>query len=234
MPRRWRTARRRSTGLRIHRSAWPPGCSTTTRAVSRSSHEFSSGQPEGLTRDDILDNITLYWLTNTAVSSARLYWESKLAFFAPKGVSIPTAVSVFPDEIYAAPKSWTEKAYPKLIYYNRLPKGGHFAAWEQPELSARNCAPLPVAAIAKGAPYDAQPQQASLNLPSRRLKAVERRATAPPEPFGTYAEAVLDRATSSFLSGMLPTEGAEREICRHASGRNSMSKPAAKQLASQR
>jgi pimeloyl-ACP methyl ester carboxylesterase len=92
------------------------------------------GQPEGLTRDDILDNITLYWLTNTAVSSARLYWESKLPFFAPKGVPIPTAVSAFPDEIYAAPKSWTEKAYPKLIYYNRLPKGGHFAALEQPEL----------------------------------------------------------------------------------------------------
>ncbi len=92
------------------------------------------GQPEGLTRDDILDNVTLYWLTNTAVSSARLYWESKLAFFAPKGVPIPTAVSVFPDEIYAAPRSWTEKAYPKLIHYNRLPKGGHFAAWEQPEL----------------------------------------------------------------------------------------------------
>ena len=92
------------------------------------------GQPEGLTRDDVLDNVTLYWLTNTAVSSARLYWESKLAFFAPKGVAIPVAVSVFPDEIYAAPRSWTEKAYPKLIYYNRLPKGGHFAAWEQPQL----------------------------------------------------------------------------------------------------
>ncbi|MGC1302654.1 MAG: epoxide hydrolase [Caulobacteraceae bacterium] len=93
-----------------------------------------AGQTEGLTRDDILDNVTLYWLTNTAVSSARLYWESKLPFFAPKGVQVPTAVSVFPDEIYAAPRSWTEKAYPKLIYYNRLPKGGHFAAWEQPVL----------------------------------------------------------------------------------------------------
>jgi pimeloyl-ACP methyl ester carboxylesterase len=92
------------------------------------------GQPEGLTRDDILNNITLYWLTNTAVSSARLYWESKLPFFAPKGIQVPTAISVFPDEIYAAPKSWAQKAYPKLIYYNRLPKGGHFAAWEQPEL----------------------------------------------------------------------------------------------------
>jgi pimeloyl-ACP methyl ester carboxylesterase len=91
-------------------------------------------QPEGLTRDDILENITLYWLTNTAVSSARLYGESKLSFFAPKGVAIPVAVSAFPDEIYTAPKSWAEKAYPKLIYYNRLPTGGHFAAWEQPAI----------------------------------------------------------------------------------------------------
>ena len=92
-----------------------------------------AGKAEGLTRDDILDNVTLYWLTNTGVSSARLYWESKLPFFAPKGVTIPVAVSAFPDEIYTAPKSWTEKAYPKLIYYNRLPKGGHFAAWAQPD-----------------------------------------------------------------------------------------------------
>jgi pimeloyl-ACP methyl ester carboxylesterase len=92
-----------------------------------------AGQSEGLTRDDILDNITMYWLTKTAVSSARLYWESKLAFFAPKGVTIPVAVSVFPDEIYAAPQTWTQKAYVKLIHYNRLPKGGHFAAWEQPK-----------------------------------------------------------------------------------------------------
>jgi len=93
-----------------------------------------NGQPEGLTRDDVLDNVTLYWLTNTAVSSPRLYWESKLAFFAPKGVAIPVAVSAFPDELYQAPRSWTERAYPKLIHYNRLPKGGHFAAWEQPQL----------------------------------------------------------------------------------------------------
>ena len=92
------------------------------------------GQKEGLTRDDILDNITLYWLTGTAISSARLYWENNLAFFDPKNVSIPVAVSVFPDEIYASPKSWAERAYPKLIYFNKLDKGGHFAAWEQPEL----------------------------------------------------------------------------------------------------
>ncbi|MEM5430270.1 epoxide hydrolase family protein [Cupriavidus oxalaticus] len=93
-------------------------------------------QAEGLTRTDILDNITLYWLTNTAVSSARLYWESKLAFFAPKGVAIPVAVSAFPDEIYTAPRSWTERAYPRLVHYSRLEKGGHFAAWEQPEIFA--------------------------------------------------------------------------------------------------
>ena len=91
------------------------------------------GQSEGLTRDDVLDNVTFYWFTNTAVSSARLYWESKLAFFAPKGVAVPTAVSAFPDELYQAPRSWAEKAYPKLIYYNKIDKGGHFAAWEQPE-----------------------------------------------------------------------------------------------------
>ncbi len=94
------------------------------------------GQSEGLTRDDVLDNITLYWLTNTAVSSARLYWENKFDFFAPKHVAIPVAVSAFPDEVYQTPRSWTERAYPKLIYYNKLDKGGHFAAWEQPELYA--------------------------------------------------------------------------------------------------
>jgi pimeloyl-ACP methyl ester carboxylesterase len=92
------------------------------------------GKTEGLTRDDVLDNITLYWVTRTAVSSARLYWENKLAFFDVKNVSIPVAVSVFPDEIYAAPRSWAERAFPKLIHYNKLDKGGHFAAWEQPQL----------------------------------------------------------------------------------------------------
>src|SRR5499427_3591020 len=94
------------------------------------------GHSEGLTRDDVLDNITLYWLTNTAVSSARLYWENRLTaragIFDVKNVSIPVAVSAFPDEIYQAPRSWAERAYPKLIYYNKLDKGGHFAAWEQP------------------------------------------------------------------------------------------------------
>ncbi len=93
------------------------------------------GESEGLTRDDILDNITITWLTNTALSGARLYWEYwGKGYFNAKGVSIPVAVSVFPDELYPAPRSWTEKAYPKLIHYNRLPKGGHFAAWEQPKL----------------------------------------------------------------------------------------------------
>ncbi len=97
-----------------------------------------NGEKEGLTRDDILDNITLYWLTNTAVSSARFYWEAfqtaKGGFFDPRNVTIPVAVSVFPDEIYAAPKNWVEAAYPKLIYFNKHDKGGHFAAWEQPQV----------------------------------------------------------------------------------------------------
>jgi pimeloyl-ACP methyl ester carboxylesterase len=95
------------------------------------------GQPEGLTPDDILDNVTLTWLTDTFVSGARLYWEdfqAQVSFFGVKGVSVPAAVSVFPDELYPAPRSWSERAYPKLIHYNQLEKGGHFAAWEQPKL----------------------------------------------------------------------------------------------------
>jgi pimeloyl-ACP methyl ester carboxylesterase len=92
------------------------------------------GQTEGLTPDDVLDNVTLFWLTNTAVSSARLYWENKLPFFSPKGVKVPTAVSVFPDELYQTPRTWAERAYSNLIHYNKAEKGGHFAAWEQPRL----------------------------------------------------------------------------------------------------
>jgi pimeloyl-ACP methyl ester carboxylesterase len=97
------------------------------------------GKTEGLSRDDVLDNVTLYWLTNTGISSARLYWDTTQistggGFFDVRGVTMPVAVSAFPDEIYAAPKSWAERAYPKLIYYNKLDKGGHFAAWEQPAL----------------------------------------------------------------------------------------------------
>jgi pimeloyl-ACP methyl ester carboxylesterase len=91
------------------------------------------GENEGLTRDDILDNVTLYWLTETAVSSGRIYWENKFAFFAPKHVAIPVAFSAFPDEVCQTPRTWAEKAYPNLIYYNRPEKGGHFPAWEQPQ-----------------------------------------------------------------------------------------------------
>jgi pimeloyl-ACP methyl ester carboxylesterase len=93
--------------------------------------------PGDLTRDDILDNVTLYWLTNTGVSAARLYWENKAGFFEAKPISIPYAISVFPDELYQAPRSWAERAYPdNLIHYNQLDRGGHFAAWEQPQLLA--------------------------------------------------------------------------------------------------
>src|SRR5215207_7860742 len=102
-------------------------------AVASALERITSATGE-LTRDEILDNITLYWLTNTGVSAARLYWEYKGGFFNAKGVSIPVAVSVFPGEQYQAPRSWTEKAYPKLIYYNKVEKGGHFAAWEQPQI----------------------------------------------------------------------------------------------------
>jgi pimeloyl-ACP methyl ester carboxylesterase len=92
------------------------------------------GHTEGITRDDVLDNITLFWLTNTALSSARLYWENTFPFFSAKGVDVPAAVSVFPDELYEAPRSWAEQAYPNLIHYNHVDRGGHFAAWEQPQL----------------------------------------------------------------------------------------------------
>ena len=99
------------------------------------SRAIVEGQPYGaITRDDVVDNITLYWLTNTAVSSARLYWENKLSFFGGKNISIPVAVSVFPGERYQAPRSWAQRAYKDLIYFNELDTGGHFAAWEQPEL----------------------------------------------------------------------------------------------------
>jgi pimeloyl-ACP methyl ester carboxylesterase len=97
-------------------------------------HEVNGHSAGDLTRDDVLDNITLYWLTNTAMSSARLYWENKINFYLPANVSIPAAVTAFPGESFVAPRSWAERAYHKLIYFHRADKGGHFAAWEQPEL----------------------------------------------------------------------------------------------------
>jgi pimeloyl-ACP methyl ester carboxylesterase len=99
------------------------------------SHAFVDGEPvDNLTRDEVLDNITLTWFTNTGVSSGRLYWENKLGFFDVKGVSVPAAVSVFPKELYQAPRSWAEKAYPKLMYFNEVDRGNHFAAWQEPQL----------------------------------------------------------------------------------------------------
>jgi pimeloyl-ACP methyl ester carboxylesterase len=95
-----------------------------------------AGDDACVTRDDILDNITLYWLTNTAISAARLYWENTLAYFSPKGVSVPVAISAFPDELFQCPRNWAERAYPNLIHYNKPDKGGHFPAWEQPRLFA--------------------------------------------------------------------------------------------------
>ena len=102
-------------------------------AVTSALNRTTSATGE-LTREEILDNITLYWLTNTGVSASRLYWEYRGGFFNAKGVSIPVAMTVFPSEQYQAPRSWAEKAYPNLIYFNEVDKGGHFAAWEQPQL----------------------------------------------------------------------------------------------------
>jgi len=115
-----------------HNDADGQPAAAVVSALSRSTS--AAGE---LTRDEILDNITLYWLTNTGVSASRLYWEYKGGFFNAKGVSIPVAVSVFPSEQYQAPRSWAEQAYPNLIYYNEVEKGGHFAAWEQPVLFAQ-------------------------------------------------------------------------------------------------
>jgi pimeloyl-ACP methyl ester carboxylesterase len=97
---------------------------------------FADGREGGLTRDDILDNITLFWLTNTGVSASRIYWEHKASWATVRNVSVPVAVSVFPDDVVYAPRSWTEQAYPNLVYFNEVDRGGHFAAWEQPELYA--------------------------------------------------------------------------------------------------
>jgi pimeloyl-ACP methyl ester carboxylesterase len=108
-----------------------------TKSYEDIAKAFVDGHPvDGLTRDEVLDNITLTWLTNTGISSARLYWENKLGFFDIKGVSVPAAVSVFPRELYQAPRSWTERAYDNLIYYNEVDKGNHFAAWQEPEIFA--------------------------------------------------------------------------------------------------
>ena len=105
------------------------------RSYDDISQAFVDGDPVGgLTRDEILDNITLTWVTNTGISSARLYWENAVGFFDVKGVTVPAAVSVFPRELYQAPRSWAEKAYPNLIYFNEVDTGNHFAAWQEPEL----------------------------------------------------------------------------------------------------
>jgi pimeloyl-ACP methyl ester carboxylesterase len=115
-----------------HGDGWAqPAAAVTSALLGRT----VNGHPAGaLTRDDVLDDITLYWLTNTAISSARLYWENKVGLYNAANISVPAAVSVFPGENYEAPRSWAERAYHKLIYYNTLDKGGHYAAWEQPQL----------------------------------------------------------------------------------------------------
>ena len=111
-----------------------PASAMTSAVLGRTVNGHSAG---ALTRDDVLDNITLYWLTNTAISSARLYWENKTNLYLPADVPIPAAVTAFPGESFVAPRSWAEKAYHKLIYFHQAEAGGHFAAWEQPEIFSR-------------------------------------------------------------------------------------------------
>ena len=108
-----------------------PAAAITSAVAGRTINGHSAGD---LTRDDVLDDITLYWVTNTGISSGRLYWENKLNLYATADISIPAAVTVFPGENYEAPRSWAERAYHKLIYYNKVERGGHYAAWEQPQL----------------------------------------------------------------------------------------------------
>ena len=133
------------------------------------------GQAEGLTRDDLLDNITLYWSTSTAVSSARIYWENnKYTFFAPKHVAIPVAVTAFPDEVLQTPRSWTERAYPNLICYNKVGKGGHFAAWEQPQLFSEE-----VRAGVQVAPLDDRVQRLHLPWPAAASGFLPRQPSGP-------------------------------------------------------
>ena len=122
-------------------TAEPSGAATTQVRPDHDARSYAdiaaafAGHPVGnLTRDQVLDNITLTWVTNTGISSGRLYWENTLGFFDVKGVSVPAAVSVFPNELYRAPRSWTEQAYPNLVYFNEVDRGNHFAAWQEPEL----------------------------------------------------------------------------------------------------
>jgi hypothetical protein len=137
MPSRWRYGRRRSTESPTCPSGWGPGWSTHD---ARSYEDITQALVDGglvgnLTRGDVLDNITLTWFTNTGISSARLYHENALGFFDAKDVSsVPVALSVFPRELYQAPRSWTAQAYPKLIYYNVVDRGDHFAAWQERQL----------------------------------------------------------------------------------------------------
>jgi pimeloyl-ACP methyl ester carboxylesterase len=132
--------RRSATPCWTHPSPWRLGCSTTTRTATTRSPAFVDGQPAGnLTRDHILDNITLYWLTGTGASAPRWFWESgraaaRAAGQAPPPVSVPVGYTTFPGELWAAPRSWVEVVYPGLAYFNEVDKGGHFAAWEEPEL----------------------------------------------------------------------------------------------------
>ena len=152
-----------------HNDAGGQPAAAVTSALNRTTS--ATGE---LTRDEILDNITLYWLTNTGVSASRLYWEYKGGFFNTKGVSIPVAVSVFPGEQYQAPRSWAERAYPNLIYFHEVDKGGHFAAWEQPHSSRKKFARR------SGRYANARARMSAHALARRGGRVAQLRATQPP------------------------------------------------------
>ena len=161
-----------------------------------------AGEPVGnLTRDEVLDNITMTWLTNTGVSSGRLYWENTLGFFDVKDVTVPAAVSVFPRELYQAPRSWTEKAYPNLIYFNEVDEGNHFAAWQEPELFARGAARRVPARCGRRA----DPRRLDGTADGPRRAPAQRSMSAPPSRPG------LVRSIAHRLAGeplALPGRGA--------------------------
>jgi len=186
-----------------HGDGWgQPAAPVTSAMLGHTSH----GHPAGdLTRDDLLDNITLYWLTNTAVSAARLYWENKLSLYNAAGVSVPAAVSVFPGENYQAPRSWTQRAYHNLIYFNEVGKGGHFAAWEQPQLFSEEVRAglRPLRNSSKGRPAARTPRT---SRPARTGRACGPSASKP--------RPVRDRRHREVTLGRRPGTSRERRAVR--------------------
>ena len=168
--------------------------------------ERTASETGELTRDEVLDNITLYWLTNTGVSASRLYWEYKGGFFNAKGVNIPVAVTVFPSEQYQAPRSWAEEAYPNLIYFNEVDRGGHFAAWEEPELFTRAPRGVPLAEDINEQRSDVCPLRLKQQR-STRSRLRFRRSSSPSCAAGSARRAGPERACRRSVAGRAARDG---------------------------